>query len=483
MSDQADSLSEREVEILRLVATGASNKEIASSLVISPNTVKVHLRNIFAKIGVASRTEATLYAIKHGFVAQPGAVLLSPEDEEPAEPTPAEDEIYRSSPFALANEVQAGGGAPLEAILPPPGLGETIPEGPRAAGPARWIALAILAFFLLAAAASAYAYLNRTPPAAPLPTPAPTATKSILSRWAEETSLPQPLTGMGMSLYEGRYYLIGGSDGQSTLSKVYRLDPTGKRWEALANKPTAASHIQAALLGERIYVPGGLTANGKPSDILEVYDPRHDTWESRQPLPVALSDYALAPFEGKLYLFGGFNGSAYSAEVYIYNPDTNAWKKGSPLPSARSLASAVALEGKIMLCGGFDGKQALKQVLNYYPNRDSDGEPAWENGPDLPQGRFAMSSASLSNLVYLFGGQSSAPGSQTAGELSGLMFSLDSGRWAALDQFPLSTAGEGAAIADGNLIHVFGGQSAPSDQHLVYHAIYTIAIPLSVDNK
>src|SRR5512146_1281177 len=75
MTDQNEPLSEREVEILRLVATGASNKEIATSLAISPNTVKVHLRNIFTKINVVSRTEATLYAIKNGVVEQPGIVL------------------------------------------------------------------------------------------------------------------------------------------------------------------------------------------------------------------------------------------------------------------------------------------------------------------------------------------------------------------------------------------------------------------------
>ena len=64
-------LSEREIEILQLVSQGKSNKEIAAELFISVNTVKVHLANIFAKIGVSSRTEATLYAIEYGIVASP----------------------------------------------------------------------------------------------------------------------------------------------------------------------------------------------------------------------------------------------------------------------------------------------------------------------------------------------------------------------------------------------------------------------------
>ena len=56
-------LSEREIEILKLVGQGKSNKEIAQDLFISVNTVKVHLANIFKKIGADSRLEATLFAI------------------------------------------------------------------------------------------------------------------------------------------------------------------------------------------------------------------------------------------------------------------------------------------------------------------------------------------------------------------------------------------------------------------------------------
>jgi DNA-binding NarL/FixJ family response regulator len=62
----ADGLSEREVEVLRLVAAGRSNTEIAAALVISYNTVARHVANIFAKTGAANRTEAAAYAHRHG---------------------------------------------------------------------------------------------------------------------------------------------------------------------------------------------------------------------------------------------------------------------------------------------------------------------------------------------------------------------------------------------------------------------------------
>jgi DNA-binding NarL/FixJ family response regulator len=57
-------LTVREVEVLRLVAAGKSNREIASSLVISDRTVARHLQNIFAKLGVSSRAAASVFAVE-----------------------------------------------------------------------------------------------------------------------------------------------------------------------------------------------------------------------------------------------------------------------------------------------------------------------------------------------------------------------------------------------------------------------------------
>ncbi|ABO50625.1 two component transcriptional regulator, LuxR family [Desulforamulus reducens MI-1] len=61
-------LTEREIEVLKQVAKGQSNKAIANALYISEKTVKNHLTNIFQKIGVADRTQAALYAIKEKLV-------------------------------------------------------------------------------------------------------------------------------------------------------------------------------------------------------------------------------------------------------------------------------------------------------------------------------------------------------------------------------------------------------------------------------
>jgi DNA-binding NarL/FixJ family response regulator len=62
-------LTERELFVLRLVANGASNPEIADSLSISINTVKSHLKNILEKLQLQNRTQAATYALKHGLVS------------------------------------------------------------------------------------------------------------------------------------------------------------------------------------------------------------------------------------------------------------------------------------------------------------------------------------------------------------------------------------------------------------------------------
>ena len=67
--ESPEELTEREAEVLRLVARGHANKQIASSLFVSEKTVKAHVSSILMKLGVQSRTQAALHAVRTGLVS------------------------------------------------------------------------------------------------------------------------------------------------------------------------------------------------------------------------------------------------------------------------------------------------------------------------------------------------------------------------------------------------------------------------------
>jgi len=72
IAEREEVLSDREIDVLRLVAKGASNTQIADELCISINTVKSHLKNILSKLHLNNRAQAAVYAVHSGLVSNPG---------------------------------------------------------------------------------------------------------------------------------------------------------------------------------------------------------------------------------------------------------------------------------------------------------------------------------------------------------------------------------------------------------------------------
>ena len=70
--ESPEKLTERETDVLRLLALGRANKEIALELNIGEKTVKTHVSSILRKLGVPSRTQAALYAVRIGLVSIAG---------------------------------------------------------------------------------------------------------------------------------------------------------------------------------------------------------------------------------------------------------------------------------------------------------------------------------------------------------------------------------------------------------------------------
>ncbi len=432
---QPHPLSARELEILRLLATGATNKEIASQLVISPNTVKVHLRNIYAKIEVASRTEASMWAAQHGLLDfdLPGRAA------EPAEapPPPVEKPPARR-------------GAPLSAGR-------------------------IAAFLMLLLALTGGILLQRAarPPDAPT-LPVQVVDGAPLSRWQRAAALPQAAWDMAASAYDGNLYLFGGRNQSGTLAHAWRYEPESGQWRPLPDKPTPVSEVSAALLGEKIYLPGGRTASGALTDALEIYDPRQNVWLEGAPLPAPRSAAALAVFEGRLYLFGGWDGAQYAADAWAYDPQQDAWQRLTPMSAPRAYAEAVAAETGIHLLGGENASGALALHEMYAPAREGSAEGPWRAEAPLPQPVARPQGGGIASLVYVF--------RLGAGETEGWMFSENTGSWSALDAPPQPLRAGAALTPLGAYLHVLGGrqgEQAAAD-HWMYQAVFVTSIPVIV---
>ena len=475
MSDQNETLSERELEILKLVATGAPNKEIAQQLVISPNTVKVHLRNIFTKIGVSSRTEATLYAIQTGLISP-----LVNSDVEGGESLPAPNGQAADGSESLSIPV-LGAGVSAGSV---PNQPDARPDPARRflSNPLeRNTVLFLLALLLVMGSVLIYTRLIN--PSNASSSISPIIAGGSSSRWTVKSPMPIALKGMAVADYDSHFFVIGGESAKGVSSAILEYEADNDTWSALADKPTPVSEVKAAVIGEKIYVPGGQLADGSATDILEVFNPRVNSWETKASLPEKLSGYALVSFEGQLYLFGGHNGSHYSAQVYRYDPQSDQWQKEAPMKLARAYMGATEVNGRIYLLGGYNGKTALNLNDVFLPARQETGKSAWESLSPLPEGRYGMGVTNLAGFIFILGGTRSQNG---AASLKDLQYFSQSDQWAEIDAPPQAVGAFPAIVPSGIYIHIFGGETAAgiTTTHEAYQAIYTLTLPnISGGNK
>jgi N-acetylneuraminic acid mutarotase len=159
-----------------------------------------------------------------------------------------------------------------------------------------------------------------------------------------------------------------------------------------------AAASAAELFGE-IYVVGGRLADGQATDVVEVYSPTQNAWRPVTSLPqpvaggLALSDGAF------LYLFGGWNGSAYLDTTYVYDPGEDRWRPLAEMPQPRAFVAGQFMTGRLYVVGGFDGDQELAVCHYFNPNLEE-----WFTCPDMLLARGKAGSAAVLNKLYVIGG-------------------------------------------------------------------------------
>ena len=312
-------------------------------------------------------------------------------------------------------------------------------------------------------------------PMALAPTTPAAAPTALPSRWQKLPDLPAGRARMAAAVYADSIYLIGSISPQGIFGSVWVSTAGHPAWQARRAEPTPVSDVQAAVLGERIYIPGGITAEGNLTPELQIYSPRDDSWSMGAPLPEARSQYALAAFEGRLYLFGGSDGRGERGEVFRYDPQLNSWSLAGQLPAPRAGATAAALDGEILLAGGVHGSQLLSEVWFYYPQRAVGDAAAWEARAALPRARSAMSAAALAGYVFLAGGTDGSPQA-----LPPLLYKVQENLWQSFESPPQPVGSFPALLPVGSHLHVLGGQSGRviSAAHLTYLAVFTTLFPL-----
>jgi DNA-binding CsgD family transcriptional regulator len=370
MAEYGESLTERELELVDLLSTGVTNREIAYQLDISVNTVKVHLRNIYAKLGAESRTEATMIAVRDGLVVVDG--LESTEEGTGEEET-------------LEEVVEA----------PPP--------------PLPWLKRGALILALLLAAAAVALTWPRGAPQAEQTSVLPGGQAGALvepamedgspSPWREMAQMPTRRAYMALAAVEGRLVAVGGLTPEGATGVVEIYDPAEDIWVRGQDKPTRGAHVSAAVIDGQVYLPGGCDDDRRATTALEVYDVARDSWHVASPLPEPRCAYAVAAKDGELYLFGGWDGARYVATTYVYDPAQDLWRTASPMAEERGLAAAAVLDQHIYVVGGDDGERELPTCAFYAPQTN-----AWHPCAPLTIRRGGLGLVAMGGRLYAVGG-------------------------------------------------------------------------------
>jgi len=438
---ETNELSEREQEVLRLVATGASNKEIAQELFISTNTVKVHLRNIYSKIGVASRTEAAMYAVNEGIVStsqEKSSTAISGTTGYDAYGD--DDQTPSKIAGSLTQKIIIGFAIFL--IL---------------------IAIGIGSFLIVRSINES----NQTQLSSP----------AEIQKWKLLENMPTPRFGLAIASLNNNIYAIGGQTGGEItgVNECYSIDTD--QWSILSTKPTPVSEINAVVIGGKIYVPGGKLPSGDVIDVLEIYDSRIDEWTQGAVIPISLSAYGMTSHEGKAYLFGGWDGEKFQDKVFEYDPQLDTWRELTTMGTPRGYMGVANAGDRIYLMGGYNGEVLSDINEIFLPANIDTQEGLWESALSIPVGISSMGVTSIAEIIYLFGGNRTNESISNA-----LAYFPNDQEWRSIDD-PLVVIGElPATVSQGTQIYVLGGNTdeGATSVSQIYQAIYTISFPVIV---
>lgn len=460
MPELGESLSQRELDVLQCLTRGAANKEIAAELSISQNTVKVHLRNIYTKLGVSSRTEATTAAYQAELVEIPGMERGQSAVVGEQVSVTSEQSTVVSEQSAVVSEQSTHPESPTSNLQP------EVEQSPISNPSTHRNKYLVGLLLLLGVAVLVLLTLVLRQPDGLAPTPEPYEETAVAnSHWARSRPLPAPHTSIAIAALGLNVYQVGGETAKGVSNALHIFDSQTRSWLRAANKPTAVADGTAVELFDQIYVVGGRLADGTSTHNVEAYSPSQDAWRTISPLPQAVSG-GLALTDGAfLYYFGGWNGKEFLNIAYVYDPSTDGWRPLPPMPQSLAYAAGGALTGSLYVVGGFDGKNELDSCFLF-----DIVDEKWESCSPMLSPRATAGGTVIFNKLYIIGGGFDANSNVTFSEV----YDPKTGIWQVVNTPMLETTSSwtnpGVTHIEAR-IYVIGGQQ--NDELLDDTFVYT----------
>lgn len=189
----------------------------------------------------------------------------------------------------------------------------------------------------------------------------------VTDAWASGPTLLAPRGDLALAALGETLHAIGGYDheyNERADHQVLDLAAEIPVWKAGVPMPTAKGDLQAAVIDNNIYVPGGWNVPDHFLSELAVYDPTTDQWELKTPMRSARGDGAVVAHDGKMFMIGGEMWSGLKSAcdwgwdgecavnlipmhgVEMYDPQEDTWTQMAPLPASRFRFAASAVEGR-----------------------------------------------------------------------------------------------------------------------------------------
>ena len=441
-------LSKREEDVLKELISGASNKQIAESLFISPNTVKVHVRNIRTKLGATSRTD----------IVAKGLQLGQADDDTTIEPE-------------LAPPTPSSHSEPEGAVEPAPTLVETPSESepisaeipaPQRSNPSL---LLLVSIFLLVALGVGWFVLPQFAEQPIVESEPYSPIELSESGWYEARSAETPISHHTLSSVGADLYMIGGETDNGITNQTWHYSTSTFIWEQRTEKPTPVRDAASAVIQGQIYVVGGETDNGVYTNRTEIYSPLSDQWLPAAALPISAAGGVALSDGGLLYYVGGKSSAGHLATAFVYDPAVSGWRPLPDMTTARSNATGGVLANKLIIVGGSNGDEQLNSCEQFDLTTE-----IWSACADMLAPRAGASASAIFNQLHVFGG-----GVQD-GSAHGESYDVDRDTWQLLNT-PIVNSAESytylkTASVETN-IYIIGGErdGIKQDSSYIYQTL------------